>query len=117
MQTAANVGNVILVLSGLSFIGVGAQPPHPRVGRDDHRRPAERPDRAVVDRGCSPAWRCWVTVVAVNLLADSIPRRPRARARPPRRGARPPSSRSSASSAAPLVVGSEPVPAASAKEA
>lgn len=115
VQTAANVGNVILVLSGLSFIGVGAQPPTPEWGA----MITDGLQNALTGQwwtGVFPGLALLVTVVAVNLLADSIPAVRAARlAR--RRGARPPSSRSSASSAAPVVVGSEPVPAASAKEA
>ncbi|PWJ49571.1 peptide/nickel transport system permease protein [Quadrisphaera granulorum] len=72
VQTAANVGNVILVLSGLSFIGVGAQPPTPEWGA----MITEGLQNALTGQwwiGVFPGLALLVTVVAVNLLADSIP--------------------------------------------
>jgi len=89
VQLAANVGNVVLVLSGLSFIGVGAQPPTPEWGA----MITEGLQNALTGQwwiGVFPGLALLLTVVAVNLLADSIPAvRAARRARRTRRSRRP----------------------------
>jgi peptide/nickel transport system permease protein len=88
VQLAANFGNVILILSGLSFIGMGAQPPTPEWGA----MITDGLQNALTGQwwiGVFPGIALLITVVAVNLLSDSLPdvraRRAarRARRRPP----------------------------------
>lgn len=91
VQLAANFGNVILILSGLSFIGMGAQPPTPEWGA----MITDGLQNALTGQwwiGVFPGIALLVTVVAVNLLSDSLPdlragrrgRRARSRATPPK---------------------------------
>ncbi|WP_432561388.1 ABC transporter permease [Kineococcus sp. SYSU DK003] len=72
VQVAANFGNVILTLSGLSFIGMGAQPPTPEWGA----MITEGLQNALTGQwwvGVFPGLALLLMVVAVNLLADRLP--------------------------------------------
>jgi len=84
VQMAANFGNVVLTLSGLSFIGMGAQPPTPEWGA----MITDGLQNALTGQwwiGVFPGLALLLMVVAVNLLSDSIPAL-RRRRRGPRGG-------------------------------
>jgi peptide/nickel transport system permease protein len=72
VQMAANFGSVILTLAGLSFIGVGAQPPTPEWGA----MITDGLQNALTGQwwiGVFPGLSLLVMVVGVNLFADRLP--------------------------------------------
>lgn len=72
-QAAANFGQVILILAGLSFIGVGAKPPTAEWGAmiTDGLQNALTGQWWV---GVFPGIALLLAVIGVNLLADTLPR-------------------------------------------
>lgn len=72
-QASANFGQVILILAGLSFIGVGAKPPTAEWGAmiTDGLQNALTGQWWV---GVFPGVALLLVVIGVNLLADSLPR-------------------------------------------
>lgn len=74
VQFGANFGNAVLILAGLSFVGVGAQPPTPEWGA----MISDGLQYALSGRwwiGVAPGAALLVLVVAVNALSDEL--RPR----------------------------------------
>ncbi|MBF0817170.1 ABC transporter permease [Microbacterium paludicola] len=72
VQMAANFGNVVLTLAGLSFVGLGAQPPTPEWGA----MITEGLQNALSGQwwiGVFPGLALLIMVVGVNLLADRLP--------------------------------------------
>lgn len=72
VQMAANFGSVILTLAGLSFIGVGVQPPTPEWGA----MITDGLQNALTGQwwiGVFPGLALLVMVVGVNLFADRLP--------------------------------------------
>ena len=73
VQAAANFGQVILILAGLSFIGVGAQPPTPEWGA----MITEGLQNALTGQwwiGVFPGLSLLLVVVAINMLSDQLPK-------------------------------------------
>ena len=65
------VGDVILLEAGLSFLGLGVQPPTPSLGRHD---PGCAAGAGVAHRGSasSPGIAITLTVLAANLVGDAL---------------------------------------------
>lgn len=73
VQAASNFGQVILLLAGLSFIGVGAKPPTPEWGA----MITDSLESALVGQwwvGFFPGVALLLVVVAVNIFADRLPK-------------------------------------------
>lgn len=80
VQMAANFGNVVLILAGLSFIGVGAQPPTAEWGA----MITDGLQNALTGQwwiGVAPGLALVLLVIAVNLLTDQLRHRFGARQR------------------------------------
>jgi peptide/nickel transport system permease protein len=72
VQAAANFGNVVLTLAGLSFIGVGAKPPTPEWGA----MITDGLQNTLTGQwwiGVFPGMALLLLVIAVNMFADQLP--------------------------------------------
>ena len=71
VEAGLRLGFSIILISGLNFLGFGAQPPEPVVGRDGQREPSRS---GVQSRGgCWHPPCCWrLLAIGVNMLVDSL---------------------------------------------